>query len=134
MKLDKENIEKIMKSDKAMKMIMVACIVLVVCFYGIAMTLGNFGITLGSEIFMPLGNVFVGITVVIYMYRMVAFDEKLLNKLKEKKEKGKSDKKTKTKCENHPKRNAISIVDGCAVCSDCEKEYEEKREAEKKGV
>lgn len=111
MKIDKEKVEKILKSKKGMKKIMVATIMLAVCFYGLAMGLGHFGISFGTDTLMQWGNIFIGIAVVLYAYQMIAFDEELMNKMNSKKKP--KDKPNPTQ-DNKPEKKAISgHIHGC---------------------
>ena len=103
MKIEKEKLGKILKSKKAIRKIMVACVMCAVAFYGIAFMLGNFGIIIGKDILMQWGNIFVVIVILIIIYEMFVLDEDFQQKLKSKK-------KIKEKVEKWPKCKGSDYV------------------------
>ena len=98
-KIDKQKVSKIMKSKKAMKMLLVSSILLAIIFYGIAITMSNFGIVLGTDILKQWGYVFIMIAIGIYAYISFVFDEELKKNIESKTKKKTNGEKTVKKGE-----------------------------------
>jgi len=111
MKIDKEKVAKILKSKKAMVMVMLVSILIVIAFYGTAYALTHFGITTGVGMLTDWGNVFIMITIGIYGYIYIVLDDDLMSK---KKGKTKTKNKSKPKIETKPeiKNKVVDVASG----------------------
>ena len=105
--MNKEKVAKILKSKKAMVMIMLVSILIVIAFYGTAYALNHFGVTTGVGILEQWGNVFIMITIGIYAYIYIVLDDDLFSK-KKAKPKEKTKPKIETKIE--PDNKVVDIA------------------------
>ena len=122
MKIDKEKVAKVLKSKKAMIMIMLVSILITIAFYGSAYALDYFGITTGVSILQDWGNVFIMVTIGIYAYIFIVLDEDMFSKKKKAKGKDKPKPKIEQEYEVQEQNVPCAKVEGmnCNSMNPCD--------------